>query len=86
MASKLTQFKNDKGVKEITIGVREFECIGASAPYDHPHIFLDMNSRPISFAPIALQFINTTLLSRPLKLFLKGALWKLRASGSGEIP
>ena len=43
MASKLIpKFKNDKGVKEITIGVREFECIGASAPYDHPHIFLDM--------------------------------------------
>ena len=43
MASKLTpKFKNDKGVKEITIGLREFECIGASAPYDHPHIFLDM--------------------------------------------
>ena len=43
MASKLIpKFKNDKGVKEITIGVREFECIGASAPHDHPHIFLDM--------------------------------------------
>ena len=43
MASKLTpKFKNDKGVKVSTIGVREFECIGASAPYDHPHIFLDM--------------------------------------------
>ena len=43
MASRLTpKFKNDKGVKVITIGVREFECIGASAPYDHPHIFLDM--------------------------------------------
>ena len=43
MESKLTpKFKNDKGVKEITIGVREFECIGASAPHDHPHIFLDM--------------------------------------------
>ena len=43
MASKLIpKFKNDKGVKEITIGVREFECIGASAPLDHPHIFLDM--------------------------------------------
>ena len=43
MASKLTpKFKNDKGVKVITIGVREFECIGASAPHDHPHIFLDM--------------------------------------------
>ena len=43
MASKLTpKFKNDKGDKESTIGVREFECIGASAPHDHPHIFLDM--------------------------------------------
>lgn len=36
------RFVNDSGVDEIMIGVREFECMGASAPHDHPHIYLDM--------------------------------------------
>ena len=36
------KFKNDRGVPEIRIGVREFKCAGASAPQDHPHIYLDM--------------------------------------------
>ena len=35
-------FCNDAGVKKIQIGVREFQCMGASPPYDHPHVFLDM--------------------------------------------
>lgn len=35
-------FQNDRGVKKIEIGVREFMCCGASAPFDHPHVFLDM--------------------------------------------
>lgn len=36
------KFTNDAGVPEIRIGVREFECVGATPPYDHPHVFLDM--------------------------------------------
>jgi uncharacterized Zn-finger protein len=36
------KFANDEGAKEIRIGVKEFECIGASPPFDHPHIYLDM--------------------------------------------
>ena len=35
-------FQNDRGVDSISIGVKEFMCCGASAPYDHPHVFLDM--------------------------------------------
>lgn len=35
-------FVNDKGVDWIKIGVKEFQCMGASPPYDHPHIYLDM--------------------------------------------
>lgn len=38
----VAHFKNDQGVPRIAIGVREFKCMGASAPYDHPHVFLDM--------------------------------------------
>jgi uncharacterized Zn-finger protein len=30
------------GVPVIEIGAREFMCIGARPPQDHPHVFLDM--------------------------------------------
>ena len=36
------QFHNDAGVPQIRIGVKEFECIGARPPHDHPHIYIDM--------------------------------------------
>ena len=36
------RFINDNGVAEISVGVKEFECMGASKPHDHPHIYLDM--------------------------------------------
>jgi len=35
-------FHNDAGVPVIQIGAREFQCVGAQPPDDHPHIFLDM--------------------------------------------
>ena len=37
-------FCNDIGVGKIHIGVKEFQCMGARPPADHPHIFLDMGS------------------------------------------
>jgi len=33
---------NDKGVDRIRIGVKEFQCMGAAPPHDHPHVYLDM--------------------------------------------
>jgi len=36
------KFANDEGASEVRIGVKEFECIGATPPFDHPHIYLDM--------------------------------------------
>ena len=35
-------FQNDAGVETIEIGVREFKCMGALPPFDHPHIFIDL--------------------------------------------
>ena len=35
-------FHNDPGVSVIEIGAKEFMCIGATPPYDHPHVFCDM--------------------------------------------
>lgn len=37
-------FQNDAGHRIIEIGVKEFMCIGANPPFDHPHVFLDMGA------------------------------------------
>ena len=37
-------FHNDPGMMEVRIGVKEFMCIGAQPPFDHPHVFLDMGT------------------------------------------
>jgi uncharacterized Zn-finger protein len=38
----IPHFQNDGGYKRIDIGVKEFMCTGASVPFDHPHIYIDM--------------------------------------------
>lgn len=38
----VSHYCNDAGAEKIRIGVREFKCMGARPPYDHPHIYLDM--------------------------------------------
>jgi uncharacterized Zn-finger protein len=35
-------FHNDVGVSVIEIGAKEFMCVGAMPPFDHPHVFCDM--------------------------------------------
>ena len=42
--SNIPHFHNTAGHRVIEIGVKEFMCIGATAPFDHPHVFLDMGS------------------------------------------
>ena len=43
MAERIVpHFHNEPGVPVVEIGAREFMCIGALPPFDHPHIFLDM--------------------------------------------
>ena len=37
-------FHNDAGVPIIEIGSREFMCVGANPPFDHPHVFLDLGN------------------------------------------
>ncbi len=37
-------FHNDSGVARIEIGAKEFMCIGALPPFDHPHVYLDMGA------------------------------------------
>jgi uncharacterized Zn-finger protein len=45
MASGATpHFQNSMGLATIEIGAKEFMCIGAAPPYDHPHVYLDMGA------------------------------------------
>lgn len=41
-SSGIPHFHNDPGMRVISVGSREFMCIGATPPFDHPHIFIDM--------------------------------------------
>ena len=51
------KFRNDLAVAEIRIGVREFNCIGASPPQDHPYVYLNMGSQETILCPYcATQF------------------------------
>jgi uncharacterized Zn-finger protein len=36
------KYHNDMGVPVIHVGSREFNCVGARPPFDHPHIYIDM--------------------------------------------
>lgn len=38
----IPHFQNSAGHRTIRIGAREFMCVGAAPPHDHPHVFLDM--------------------------------------------
>jgi uncharacterized Zn-finger protein len=44
-------FRNDRGVPEIRIGVREFKCIGVSPPLDHPHVYINMGEADTILCP-----------------------------------
>jgi uncharacterized Zn-finger protein len=54
-------FVNDKGVDRIRIGVKEFQCMGASPPFDHPHVFLDMGSE----SQIVCPYCSTLYIYEP---------------------
>jgi uncharacterized Zn-finger protein len=45
------QFHNDFGAASIDIGAKDFECIGAKPPFDHPHIFIDMGDEDSAVCP-----------------------------------
>ncbi len=37
-------FHNEPGVAVIDIGAKEFMCVGAMPPFDHPHVYCDMGA------------------------------------------
>jgi len=52
MAEKsVPHFQNSAGLREIRVGAREFMCIGAKPPFDHPHVYLDMGADSETVCP-----------------------------------
>jgi len=50
------KFKNDRGLPDIEIGVKEFRCTGTSVPHDHPHIYLNMGTASSIVCPYCATF------------------------------
>jgi len=44
-------FHNQPGLRKIRTGAKEFMCIGALPPFDHPHIYIDMGGDPEAICP-----------------------------------
>ena len=61
MAQEYVKFKNDLGLPEIGVGVKEFKCIGETPPHDHPHIYQAMGDRDFAYC----LYCNTKYVFRP---------------------
>jgi uncharacterized Zn-finger protein len=62
----ILHFRNDLGVPSIKVGVKEFMCTGASPPFDHPHIFIDMGSDNEAICPYcSTRFVYDSNLNAP---------------------
>lgn len=44
-------FHNQPGVAQIRVGAKEFMCIGALPPFDHPHVYIDMGADTTAVCP-----------------------------------
>ncbi len=44
-------FHNQPGVPQVRVGAKEFMCVGALPPFDHPHIFIDMGDDNDAICP-----------------------------------
>ncbi len=44
-------FQNSMGLKAIRVGAKEFMCIGALPPFDHPHVYIDMGGADEAICP-----------------------------------
>lgn len=44
-------FHNQAGHRSVRVGAREFMCIGALPPFDHPHIYIDMGDSNEAICP-----------------------------------
>jgi uncharacterized Zn-finger protein len=44
-------FHNQPGAPQVRVGAKEFMCVGALPPLDHPHICMDIGGGNDAFCP-----------------------------------
>lgn len=56
-------FQNDGGYRAIEIGAKQFMCVGANPPFDHPHVYLEISADGEKICPYCstLYRFNATL-------------------------
>ncbi len=75
----IPHFQNDAGHPAIDIGVKEFMCVGASPPFDHPHVFLDMGSDREKVCPYCSTLFRFNAALGPGETRPEGCLYAGRA-------
>lgn len=76
----IPHFQNNAGHEAISIGVKEFMCVGASPPFDHPHIYLDMGHDVEIVCPYCSTLYRFDGDIEPLSTRPEGALFTPPAS------
>lgn len=76
----IPHFHNDAGYRSIEVGAKEFMCVGANPPFDHPHVYLDMGDENEKVCPYcSTLFVYTPDLkageTRP-----EGCAWRDKAA------
>ena len=73
-------FQNDAGHAKIEIGVKEFMCVGAHPPYDHPHVFLDMGDEAEKVCPYCSTLFRYVADLKPTETRPAGCLYGDKAA------
>ena len=76
----IPHFQNDDGHPVIEIGVREFMCVGATEPFDHPHVFLDMGDADEKVCPYCSTLYRYDPSLRAAETRPAGCLYHQRAA------
>lgn len=76
----IPHFQNDAGHASIEIGVREFMCVGANPPFDHPHEFLDMGDEKEQICPYCSTLYKFNPALKPDETRPEGCLYIDRAA------
>ena len=71
-------FHNTVGAPRVAIGAREFMCVGALPPFDHPHIFIDMGDGDEAICPYCSTVYRFDAALRPVDTDPPGCLYDPR--------
>lgn len=73
-------FANDAGVATIRVGAKEFMCIGATPPFDHPHAYLDMGGTGEIVCPYCSTVYRYDPTLKATESDPPGAAWQTEAA------